>query len=256
MKLVSWNVNGVRAAQKSGFLDWFEKEAADLVCLQEIKANIEQLDQTLHHPLGYHSFWHSAEKPGYSGVAVYSKSEPLNVRSGIGIPEIDCEGRVLQLEFSNTILLNCYFPNSQRDHARLGYKLEFCDAIFKHCEKIRSEGKNLVLCGDFNIAHQEIDLKNPKTNENNAGFLPEERAWMSRFLAAGYADVFREQTRDPGHYTWWSYRPGVRAKNIGWRLDYHVVNQEFRDSVKRAWHQPQVMGSDHCPVVLELKTSL
>lgn len=253
MKLISWNVNGIRAAQRGGFLDWFEKEAADIVCVQETKANLEQLDQSLHHPMGYHSFWHSAQKAGYSGVAVYSKAEPLVVRHGMGIADIDSEGRVLELEFPKFVLINCYFPNSQRDHARLDYKLHFCEEILKHCQKLRSAGKNMVICGDFNIAHQEIDLRNPKSNMDNAGFLPEERAWMSRFLQAGYADVFRERTQEPHHYTWWSYRPGVREKNIGWRLDYHVINQEFRDAVQAASHRPQIKGSDHCPVVLELR---
>jgi exodeoxyribonuclease-3 len=253
MKLASWNVNGIRAAHRSGFLDWFEKEAADIVCLQETKAYLEQLDQELHHPGGYHSFWHSAEKAGYSGVAIYSKSEPLSVRNGIGIPEIDREGRVLVAEYPKFTLLNCYFPNSQRDHARLGYKLQFCGEILNFCQGLRKAGKNVVICGDFNIAHQEIDLRNPKSNENNAGFLPEERGWMTEFLQSGYADIFRERTSDPGHYTWWSYRPGVRDKNIGWRLDYHLVNQEFRNSVSNASHRPEVKGSDHCPVLLQLK---
>lgn len=253
MKLVSWNVNGIRAAHRSGFLNWFERENADIVCLQETKANIEQLDQELHHPLGYHSYWHSAEKAGYSGTAIYSRTEPLSVKEGIGTPEIDREGRVLVAEYKDFTLLNCYFPNSQRDHARLGYKLSFCDEILKACEKLRGAGKNVVICGDFNIAHQEIDLRNPKSNEDNAGFLPEERAWMTQFLSAGYADVFREQVRAPHHYTWWSYRPGVREKNIGWRLDYHLLNREFADRARVARHQPEVRGSDHCPVVLELQ---
>ncbi len=253
MKLISWNVNGIRAAQRAGFLGWFEKEAADVVCLQETKANKEQLDAGLLNPNGYHSFWHSAEKAGYSGVALYSKSEPLDVKYGIGVPAIDREGRVLLAEFPKFTLLNCYFPNSQRDHARLGYKLSFCDELLKFSGGLRKQGKHVVICGDFNIAHQEIDLKNPKTNKDNAGFLPEERAWMTKFLAAGYSDIFREKNPGPGHYTWWSYRPGVREKNIGWRIDYHVVNEEFRDAVKSAAHRPEVKGSDHCPVVLELK---
>lgn len=254
MKLISWNVNGIRAVQRSGFLEWFAGQKADVVCLQEIKANLEQLDPELHHPLGYHSFWHSAEKPGYSGVAVYSKAEPLKVTEGIGIPEIDREGRVLVAEYPGFTLLNCYFPNSQRDHARLGYKLQFCDAILNYSNDLRSRGKHVVMCGDFNIAHQPIDLKNPKSNEKNAGYLPEERAWMTQFIAAGYSDIFREMLpEEPGHYTWWSYRPGVREKNVGWRLDYHFVNQELRDRVLDASHQPQVKGSDHCPVVLKLR---
>lgn len=253
MKLLTWNVNGIRAAQKNGFLGWFEREGADIVCLQETKATLDQLDQSLHHPLGYHSFWHSAEKPGYSGVAIYSRAEPLSVREGMGIPEIDREGRVLIAEFPRFTLINAYFPNSQRDHARLGYKLSFCDEMLKLCQGLRSRGKNVVLCGDFNIAHQEVDLRNPKSNMDNAGFLPEEREWMTRFLATGYSDPFRRRNPDGGHYTWWSYRPGVREKNIGWRLDYHVVNEEFDVAVRAASHQPLVRGSDHCPVALELR---
>lgn len=254
MKLVSWNVNGVRAAHRAGFLDWFEREGADIVCLQETKAQLEQLDQELHHPLRYHSYWHSAEKAGYSGTAIYSRQEPLSVQLGLGIPVIDREGRVLVAEYQNFTLLNAYFPNSQRDHARLDYKLSFCEEIFRFCEGLKKSGKNLILCGDFNIAHEAIDLRNPKSNENNAGYLPEERAWMSRFLAAGYSDVFRERTSEPHHYTWWSYRPGVREKNIGWRLDYHLLNREMNDRVAAARLQPDVRGSDHCPVILELKT--
>ncbi|MCM2322946.1 MAG: exodeoxyribonuclease III [Oligoflexia bacterium] len=253
MKLSSWNVNGIRAAHRAGFLKWFEAQNADIVCLQETKAQLVQLDQELHHPLGYHSFWHSAEKAGYSGVAIYSKSEPLSVREGIGRPEIDREGRVLVAEYRDFTLLNCYFPNSQRDHARLGYKLAFCDAMLATCEELRRSGRHLVLCGDLNIAHQDIDLRNPRSNDDNAGFLPEERAWMTKFLATGYADVFRERVKEPHHYTWWSYRPGVREKNIGWRLDYHLINGEFRDRVQAVSHQPQVRGSDHCPVLLELR---
>ncbi len=253
MKLLSWNVNGIRAAHKAGFLSWFEAQGADVIALQEIKATPDVLDQSLHHPGGYHSFWNPAEKPGYSGTAVYSRHEPLAVRNGLGIPEFDREGRVLEVEFKDLVLLNCYFPNSQRDHARLPYKLAFCDAMLKHCDAIRARGKHVIVCGDYNIAHQEIDLKNPKTNMDNAGFLPEERAWMTKFLASGYSDVFREREPGAGHYTWWSYRPGIRDRNIGWRLDYHCVNSELRDRVAGAAHQPHIKGSDHCPVELVLR---
>ena len=213
MKLLSWNVNGIRAAHTKGFLKWFEAQQADVICLQETKAQLEQLDQSLHHPLGYHSFWHSAQKPGYSGVAIYSKSEPLSVTNGIGDASIDSEGRVLVAEYPKFTLINAYFPNSQREHTRLDYKLAFCNRMLQFCEGLRAAGKTVILCGDFNIAHREIDLKNPKSNENNAGFLPEERAWMDQFLAAGYVDSFRHFCKDPNHYTWWSYRPGVRQKN-------------------------------------------
>jgi exodeoxyribonuclease-3 len=254
MRLISWNVNGIRAAERSGFIPWFTKEQADVVCVQETKAHPDQLTFELLHPAGYHSYWHSAEKAGYSGVAIFSKSEPLRVTEGMGIPEIDREGRVLIAEYADFVLINAYFPNSQRDHARLGYKLSFCDRMLELCGKLRAQGKNVIVCGDFNIAHHEIDLRNPKSNIKNAGFLPEERAWMSRYIEAGFVDAFRHFTKDPGHYTWWSYRPGVREKNIGWRLDYHVVNEEFRERLSSAAIHPHVRGSDHCPVLLELKT--
>jgi exodeoxyribonuclease-3 len=253
MKLLSWNVNGIRAAEKDGkFSKWMASEDADIVCVQEIKAFQEQVGGLLLGSGKYQSFWHSAQKPGYSGTAVFSKKEPLSVSAGIGIPEIDHEGRVLVLEFKEFTLLNCYFPNSQRDHARLDFKLFFCAKFLEYVELLRSSGKHVLICGDFNIAHREIDLKNPKANEKNAGFLPEERAWMDRFLATGYVDSFRKFTPDPGHYTWWSYRPGVRERNIGWRLDYWAVNQEFSDRLKASRIQPHILGSDHCPVVLEL----
>ena len=254
VKLLSWNVNGIRAASRSGFLDWFSQQQADIVCVQETKAHPDQLSPEILHPLNYHSYWHSAQKAGYSGVATFSKVEPLRVQMGLGISEIDAEGRVLLTEFPHFVLLNTYFPNSQRDHARLGFKLSFCAAILQFCEKWRSQGKNVVICGDFNIAHQEIDLRNPKSNRDNAGFLPEERAWLDQFIQTGYVDSFREFVKDPGHYTWWSYRPGVRAKNIGWRIDYFMANQEFKDRFQGVAHQPEVRGSDHCPVHLELRS--
>ena len=253
MKLISWNVNGIRAAARTGFLEWFKEQKADVICIQETKAQPEQLDMFTLHPEGYHSYWHSAQKPGYSGVAIYSKQEPLKITPGIGKPDFDAEGRVLVAEYPEFVLVNAYFPNSQRDHARLDYKLKFCKEMFKFLEKLRKAGKQVILCGDYNIAHREIDLKNPKANENNAGFLPEERAWMDGILSGGYVDTFRHFVKDPGHYTWWSYRPGVRDRNIGWRLDYFVVNEEFKGRLADARHQPHVKGSDHCPVVLELK---
>jgi exodeoxyribonuclease III len=254
MKLLSWNVNGIRSVAQKGFLPWIESQAPDIFCLQEVKCQTEQLTEDLLNPLGYKSFWHCAKKKGYSGVATYTKREPLDVRYGLGVSEIDDEGRVLILDFKGFSVINTYFPNSRRDHSRLPHKLQFCQRIQKFLEKERASGKNLILCGDFNIAHKEIDLKNPKTNRDNAGFLPEERAWLDAFLKLGYVDTFREFNQDPGHYTWWSFRPGVREKNIGWRLDYFVVNQEFRDRLKTAAHQPLIRGSDHCPVELRLRT--
>jgi len=253
MKLASWNVNGIRACGRGGFLKWFEAEGADIVCVQEIKARPEQVEDDHRNPLRYHSFWHPAEKPGYSGVALFSKKEPLGVQYGLGDPKIDREGRVLIAKFKDFTLINSYFPNSQRDHARLSYKLDFCDKFERFVGRLRDNGENVIMCADWNIAHTEIDLKNPKSNVKNAGFLPEERAWMGQFLKSGYVDVFRNFTAEGGHYTWWSYRPGVREKNVGWRLDYFLSNVEFRDRLKSSSHRNEILGSDHCPVVMQVK---
>lgn len=253
MKLLSWNVNGVRSVYQKGFLRWFKAQDADIVCLQETKAHSSQLDEALLHPLGYHSYWHSAERPGYSGVVTYSRRPPLSVHEGIGVPEFDREGRVLVCEYRGFVLVNAYFPNSQRDHGRLDYKLRFCNAMLRFLNRLRRQGKHVVLCGDYNIAHKEIDLRNPKQNVNNAGFLPQERAWMDRLVKHKYLDCFRHFCQEPGHYTWWSYRAGVRERNIGWRIDYFFVNPELRRRLKRAEIQAKVKGSDHCPIALELR---
>ncbi len=185
MKLVSWNVNGIRACGKNGFLNWFEQEKADIVCVQEIKATPEQLEENFRNPMKYHAFWNPAQKPGYSGTAIFCKKEPLEVQLGLGIPEFDSEGRVMILKYPKFTLMNSYFPNSQREHTRLPYKLAFCEAFMKKAQALRKKGENVIMCADWNIAHQEIDLKNPKSNKKNAGFLPEERAWMDRFIKAG-----------------------------------------------------------------------
>jgi exodeoxyribonuclease-3 len=229
-----------------------ESEQADVVCLQEVKARPQDIPESWLQHAGMRSYWAPAMRRGYSGVAVFARKAPKRIRGGIEISKFDEEGRVLALDFDDFTLVNAYFPNSQRDHARLGFKLEFCEAMFRFLEKERKSGRSVVLCGDMNIAHQAIDLRNPKQNEKNAGYLPEERAWMSRFLESGYIDTFRELEKEPGHYTWWSYRPTIRERNIGWRLDYFVVSEDLRSSVKRAIHQTHVMGSDHCPVQLDI----
>jgi len=252
MKCVSWNVIGISSVSDKGLLNWLESVQPEVVCLQEIKAKPEQLALGLKQPKGYQSFWHPAEKPGYSGLAIFTKKDPLGVQVGLKKPEFDREGRVLTLEFAEFFLVNAYFPNSQRDHARLGYKLKFCDEILFFIQGLNSR-KPVLLCGDFNIAHREIDLKNPKENKDNAGFLPEERAWMDKLLASGYVDGFRLFNSEPNHYTWWSYRPTIRERNIGWRLDYWVTHQDFKSRFKNVSHLTQVMGSDHCPVLLELR---
>ncbi len=253
--LLSWNVNGLRAAERAGFLDWFAGQRAFAVCVQEIKARPEQLTEAMRNPRGYHAYFHPADRPGYSGVATYTRVEPIDVVYGIGAQEFDCEGRVLRTEFRDFVLVNAYFPNSQREHGRLDYKLRFCAAILRLVNGYRRAGKNVLLCGDYNISHREIDLANPKANAKNAGFLPEERAWMERFLGRhGWVDTFRTLCAEPGHYTWWSHRPGVRERNIGWRLDYFVANPELMERVTRVRHQTAVRGSDHCPVGLELSS--
>ncbi len=253
MKLLSWNVNGIRACERNGFVGWFAAQDADVVCVQETKATPDQLDAGLLRPLGYHSHWHPARKKGYSGVATYSRRRPSRVIEGLGIPRFDREGRVLITEFRGVAVINAYFPNTQRDHGRLRYKLEFCRAIRRRMDAYRAGGRNVVLCGDHNIAHAEIDLARPKENRNNAGFLPPERRWMDGFIKAGYVDTFRARCAEPGNYTWWSQRFGVREKNIGWRLDYFFVNDEMRKRVRDAFIQPEVRGSDHCPVGLILR---
>jgi exodeoxyribonuclease-3 len=252
VRLASWNVNGLRAALRGGLLDWLDAERPDVACLQEVKARPEQIDAEVFERHGYHTYWHPAQRPGYSGVLTLCRSEPVSVQLGLGRRDVDREGRVLQVEFPRFVLLNTYFPNSQRDHTRLDFKLSFCRSIALRLGALRRAGKHVVICGDYNIAHRPIDLRNPRQNENNAGFLPEERAWLDRFLKRGWIDCFRQLCDEPGHYTWWSLRPGVRARNIGWRLDYFCIDEGLAKQLVRADHQPAVMGSDHCPVRLEL----
>ena len=252
--LVSWNVNGIRAIGRNGFLEWLDREKPDILCVQEIKANEEDVPAEIRLPAGYGSVWQQAKKKGYSGVATYFKSklEPISVRA-MGIPEFDDEGRVQLTEYKDFTLINAYYPNSQAERARIEYKLRFCKAILNLCEKLRKAGKNVVVCGDYNIAHKEIDLARPKDNRDSPGFYPEECASMDDFVGAGYVDAFRHFTPDPGHYTWWSYRTRAREKNIGWRIDYHCVNAEFLPKVKSAAIHADVHGSDHCPVSLVVK---
>ena len=256
MRIISWNVNGIRAAEKHGFTDWLAKENPDILCLNETKAEPEQLSPELVSPSAggqsYHGFWACAKKKCYSGVAIYSKTEPDDVRF-LGVPEFDDEGRVLVAEYNGFTLINTYFPNSQDGGKRLDYKLAFCAAILKLCNSLVEKGRHFLLCGDYNIAHTPIDLARPKQNENSAGYLPEERAWMDEFTRAGHVDTFRHfHPGEVGHYTWWSYRAQSRERNVGWRLDYHCVDRAFLPKVKSSVIRPEVTGSDHCPVEIEL----
>ena len=252
MKIYSWNVNGIRAASRNGYFEWFEKTQPDILCLQETKAHKEQVEPNIASPDGYFDSWNSAQKKGYSGTTTFSKTEPLSVKHGLGIAEFDAEGRVIESQFKDFTLLNIYFPNSGRDLSRVEFKINFCDAVLDRCEELRKNGKQVVICGDYNIAHKEIDLKNPKSNQNNAGFLPEERAWLDKFIIHGYVDTFREFDKRPDNYTWWTYRMNARERNVGWRIDYFFVNKEFMPNIKKSFILPDVLGSDHCPVGIEL----
>jgi exodeoxyribonuclease III len=252
MKLVSWNVNGVRAALKKGLLDWMASSRADVICLQETKAHPGDV-QHVAWPGGYRVYWNSAVKKGYSGTVIFTREAPVAVTEGIGATAHDAEGRVITAEYPDFFLLNVYQPNSQRGLTRLAYRTEEWDPAFlKHLRKLERK-KPVVFCGDLNVAHQEIDLTNPRTNRRNAGFTDEERANFTRLLEAGYVDTFREFEPGPGHYTWWSQMMNCRARNIGWRVDYFVASEKLKGRLRRAWIEPQVMGSDHCPVGLELK---
>ncbi len=253
MRIISWNVNGIRAAIRKDFFDWYEKDDPDIVCLQEVKARREQLDGQLNSLSNRHIYWNAAEKAGYSGVAVFSKTEPLSIEKGFGIEEFDCEGRVLLLEYEQFYLYNIYFPNGQRDQERLDYKLRFYDAYLDKIEGLRETGKAVITCGDYNTAHKEIDLKNPKANSKTSGFLPIEREWMDKLIAKGFTDTFRMFNEEPGQYTWWTYRFGARGRNVGWRIDYFFIDKEHQNAVKDAFIQMKVMGSDHCPLGIELE---
>lgn len=253
MKICSWNVNGLRAIQKKGFLEWIDKENPDIFCIQETKLQENQLDDTTRKIPGYNSFFSFAEKKGYSGVATYTKLMPLSVSHGLGIERFDNEGRIIVTEFNEFTLLNIYFPNGQMNEDRLNYKMEFYDALLGYCNNLVSEGRKLIICGDYNTAHTDMDIKNAKANEKTSGFLPMERAWMDKFIANGYTDTYRHLNPNNIEYSWWSYMFKARERNVGWRIDYHFVSNNLLPYVKKAEILTEVFGSDHCPVLLELE---
>lgn len=253
VRLLSWNVNGIRAVYKKNFMPWLAKAAPDVLCLQEIKAKTDQLPQELLTPAGYHAFWNPAARPGYSGVATFSKEEPVAVKKGFGIAKFDEEGRVLETEFKDFTLLNIYFPNGKMGPERLRFKMEFYEEALKYFKRLVKKGKKLVICGDVNTAHKPIDLKNPGSNEKISGFLPMEREWMDRWVEAGFIDAFRVFNQKPDQYSWWDLRTFARARNVGWRIDYHFVSSNLRANLADAFILPDVLGSDHCPVGLILR---
>ena len=251
MKLISWNVNGVRAVLKKGFSDFIESEAPDIVCLQETKATPEQviIPQSL---ASYKAFWNIAEKKGYSGTAIFTKADPIAVTFGLGIAEHDREGRVIAAEYPDFFLVNVYVPNSKRELERLPYRQQWDRDFLAYLQRLEKT-KPVIWCGDLNVAHTEIDLARPKNNMKTHGFTPEERAGFDAFVAGGFVDTFREFEKAGGHYTWWSVMSGARAKNIGWRIDYFLCSASLRPRVKASRIYPHIQGSDHCPIGLELK---
>ncbi len=252
MKLISWNVNGVRAAVKKGFLDWLESESPDILCIQESKAHKEQLSSEILEDHGYYNYWHSGVKKGYSGVATFSKKEPLFIQEGLGIKRFDDEGRVILTEHENFLLYNIYFPNGQKDDIRLKYKLDFYDELLPIINEQVESGYNVIIAGDWNTAHKPIDLARPRENINTSGFMPIEREKLDIYIENGWVDTFRLLHNEGDRYSWWSYRSGARPRNIGWRIDYFFVNKNLVEYCKEADIYHDILGSDHCPISLEL----
>lgn len=260
IKILSWNVNGIRACLEKGFLEWLEKEQPDILGIQEVKANRDQLPAKFLETaerLGYSMVWNAAKKPGYSGTALFSKLKMTKTETGFGDPRFDDEGRTIIAHINHAqtpfTLYNIYYPNGQMSDERLKYKLEFYDAFLEHAQKAVKRKENLVIMGDLNTAHKEIDLKNPKENEDYSGFLPVERAWIDKFISKGYTDTFRHFHKEPEQYSWWTYRFKARDRNVGWRIDYVFVNDAFLPMVKDGFIRKEVKGSDHCPVGVLLK---
>jgi len=252
IRLLSWNVNGIRAIQKKGFIEWLKKENPDILCLQETKAHPDQLSDDLKNVDGYSAYFSSAEKKGYSGVVTYTKLKPVSVHQGIGIIKFDSEGRFIITEFEEFTLFNIYFPNGKASEERLQYKMEFYETFLKHCKKLLKEGKKIVICGDVNTAHKEIDLARPKENSVISGFLPQEREWIDKFLAAGFIDSFRMFNQEPEQYTWWDMVTRARERNVGWRIDYFYLSENLKEKITSAKIHQDVMGSDHCPISIEI----
>lgn len=252
MKIISYNVNGIRAAMQKGFASWLEEEQPDILCLQETKARPEQVETQVFKDLGYELHWMSAEKKGYSGVAIFTKPTPVHVQYGCDMQLYDCEGRVLRADYEDFSVMSVYMPSGSSGDHRQDFKMKWLADFQEYIDELRQEIPNLIISGDYNICHQPIDIHDPVRNKNSSGFLPEEREWFSQFVSSGFVDTFRQFNEDPHHYSWWSYRAGARKNNKGWRIDYNLASEPLKDRLKRAAILPDVIHSDHCPVLLEI----
>jgi len=252
MKIVTYNVNGIRAAMSKGLIDWISQVSPDVLCVQEIKANPEQVGVFEFEELGYHHYWYPAQKKGYSGVAIFTKQKPKHIEYGCGIKEYDDEGRILRIDFEEFSVMSVYHPSGSSGDLRQAFKMEWLGAFLNYINQLKATYPKLVICGDFNICHKAIDIHNPKSNANTSGFLPEEREWMEQFINSGFVDSFRYFNQEPHQYSWWSYRAGSRAKNLGWRIDYNFVTDNLKNRISRSVILPSAIHSDHCPVLLEM----
>jgi exodeoxyribonuclease-3 len=252
MKILSYNVNGIRSALNKGLYNWLEAVSPDVVCLQEIKAEPHQIEPGLFEHAGYTTYWHPAVKKGYSGVAILTKQQPNNVLIGCGIPKYDNEGRVIRADFPNFSILNVYMPSGSSGEERQAFKFEWMDDFYAYVNQLKKEIPHLIICGDYNICHKAIDIHNPISNAKSSGFLPEEREWLGKFIDSGFIDTFRHFNPNPGNYTWWSYRFNSREKNLGWRIDYHMASLSLKDRLVRSVILADAKHSDHCPILLEI----
>ena len=252
MDIFSWNVNGIRAVKRKGFLDWMDEESPDILTLQEIRIQEEQISNKLKNIESYYSYFNYGKRKGYSGVAIYSKIKPNKVEHGLGIERFDKEGRVIKAFYDDFVLMGIYFPNGKRSKERLNYKLDFYDEVLEQANELRENGHSIIISGDYNTAHKEIDLINPEQNKNVSGFLPVERKWLDKLIKHGYVDTFRHFNPNKEKYSWWSYRTRARERNAGWRIDYHFVTEDLLDNLKKAVIHDDVMGSDHCPISITL----
>jgi len=253
-RILCWNINGIRAAARKGFLEWLQEESPDIICLQETRAQPEQLDQAILEPSGYLAYWYYPETKGYSGVATFTSQKPESVSTGLGIDRYDIEARALITEYPDFVLMNIYFPNGKKNADRLQYKMDFYRDFLEVADDYKARSKGVIVCGDFNTAHKEIDIARPRENEKVSGFLPMEREWIDQFIAHGFVDTFRHFHTEPDQYTWWDLKTRARERNVGWRIDYFFVSENLVPSLKDAFIMPQVMGSDHCPIGIVVST--